>query len=172
MKALTREQFAALLKEQRVRPRLVRELRFVPEAVTDWAERELLAIGTRSGTEGVLLIQAPELYLLPYQLTTKVADKATGRSRPITCDFCYSWQRGSNAGRITFHRRRDDHSFTFLCCADLDCSRHVRGLTPEATLSRTQLHEDITPERRIARLTEKLSALTALLEQPPIAPPE
>lgn len=167
MNSLDRQQFTTLLKAQRVRPRLVRELRFAPEAIDDWSDRELLAITTRSPAEGVLLVQTSELYLVPYELTTKIADKATGRSKAIICDFCYTWQRGGNAGRITFQRARDGHSFTFLCCADLDCSLHVRGRTAAAALSRAQLHEDLEPEQRVARLTKKLQAVLTLLERSP-----
>jgi hypothetical protein len=105
---------------------------------------------------------------VPFELTTKIADKITGRTKAIICDFCYTWQRGGNAGRITFHRPSDGHSFTFLCCADLNCGLHVRGKTPAATLSRAQLHEDLTPEQRVSRLSNKLQAVMTQLEQPPV----
>jgi hypothetical protein len=168
MKALDRTQFAALLKSQRVRPRLVRELRFVPEDITDWQDRELLAITTRSGAAGVALIQTDDTYLLPFELATKIADKTTGRTKAVICDFCYTWQRGSNAARITFQRPSDSHSFTFLCCADLKCSLHVRDHTSEAALSRSQLREDLTPAQRVQRLTEKLDSLIRLLGVLPV----
>ncbi|HET7638917.1 MAG TPA: FBP domain-containing protein [Ktedonobacteraceae bacterium] len=155
MKSLDRDQFAQLLKQARVKPRLMRELRFVPEEITDWEDRELLAVTTRSGNEGVLLIQLDELYVLPYQFSGRIADSQTGRSKAITCDFCYTWQRGSNAGTITFDGQ-EGHSFSFLCCGDLDCSLHVRNKTAAATLSRSQLHEDLTAEQRIERLRERL----------------
>jgi hypothetical protein len=168
MQALDREQLTQLLKAQRVRPRLVRDLRFVPEEITDWHNRELLAISTRSGAAGVLLIETGQSYVLPYELTTKIADKTTGRTKAVICDFCYTWQRGSNAARITFLRPSDSHSFTFLCCADLACSLHVRNLTPQASLSRSQLREDLSPAQRVQRLREKLDGLIALLDYPPL----
>lgn len=159
MKSLDREQLSILLKEQHIKQRLVRELRFVPEDITDWENIDMLAVTTRSGAEGVLLIQTDRLYVVPYQLSTGIKDKSTGRSRPITCDLCYTWQQGGKAGRITFRRAEDDHTFTYLCCSDLRCSIHVRSLTSESTLSRTQLHEDITTEQRIARLKRKLDEI-------------
>jgi len=157
MQAITREQFARLVKDAHIRPRLVRDLRFVPEEITDWPDRELLAVTTRADTEGVLIAQLDELYVLPFEIK-RITDKQTGRSRPITCDFCYTWQQGSNAASITF-TLGDDHARGFLCCADLDCSLHVRGKTAASVLSRSQLHEDITAEQRIERLRSKLRAL-------------
>ncbi|HSW65746.1 MAG TPA: FBP domain-containing protein [Bacillota bacterium] len=160
MKQITREQCTLLIKQARVKPRLARELRFVPEDVSDWANRELLAITTRSGAEGVLLMQLDDFYLLPFRLTTKLADKQSGRARPVVCDFCYTWQRGGKTASITCTDQEDDsRSVNFLCCGDLECSLNVRGLTAAATLSRAQLHEDISIERRIERLRAKLQSL-------------
>lgn len=169
MKSLDREQLAALLKDQRIKQRLARELRFVPEDIPDWENIDMLAIATRSGAEGVLLVQTDKFYIVPYQLTTGIKDKSTGRSKPITCDLCYTWQQGGKAGRITLRRAEDDHTFTYLCCADLRCSLHVRNLTSESTLSRTQLHEDITPEQRIARLKRKLDEILQTIGASPAA---
>ena len=168
MKSLTREQFSSLLKEQRIKTRLVRELRFNPDEITDWDDREMLAVGTRSSAEGLLLVQTDSFYVIPYELNTGIADKTSGRSKPITCDFCYTWQRGGNAARITFRRASDNHTFSYLCCGDLRCSLHVRNLTPESILSRTQLHEDITTEQRIVRHMRKLDEVILTLGAKPI----
>jgi hypothetical protein len=157
MKPLSRDQLSQLLKQKHVKPRLVRDLRFVPEEMSDWADRELLAVRTRSGNEGVMLVQLEDLYLVPFQITSQTADKQTGRTRAITCDFCYTWQRGSNAATITFSG--EGKSYSFLCCADLGCSLHVRNKTAAATLSRSQLHEDLTAEQRVSRLKAKLQAV-------------
>lgn len=171
MKSLDREAFAALLRQERVRPRLARELRFVPEEIDNWDNLDMLAITTRSKNEGVLLVQTDNLYMVPYELSVGLKDVATGRTKPVVCDFCYTWQRGGKSGQITFRRASDGHALTFLCCADLRCSLHVRNLTQEATLSRTQLHEDITSEQRIARLKDKLSRVITTLGAQPAAPP-
>ncbi|HSX31400.1 MAG TPA: FBP domain-containing protein [Candidatus Saccharimonadales bacterium] len=171
MKALSREEFAVLLKEQRVRPRLVQDLRFAPEEINDWEDLELLSVRTRSEAEGLLLIQLDSFYLLPYELTRGLRDTATGRSKPIICDFCYTWQQGGKISRITFHRASDDHRLSFLCCADLQCSRHIRNKTAESALSRTQLHEDITVAQRIERLKAKLQKLTGVLQAQAISHP-
>lgn len=92
MQSFDREQFASLLKEQRIRPRLARELSFVPETVADWNNIELLSVSTRAENEGLLLVQTDGFYLLHYELTRGMTDKLTGRSKPVTCDFCYTWQ--------------------------------------------------------------------------------
>lgn len=168
MKSFDREEFSLLLKTQRVKPRLAREVRFVPEGIRGWDDLELLAVSTRSATEGVLLVQTDNLFVLPYELTIGLKDKLSGRSKPITCDFCYTWQQGGNAGRVTFRRKSDDHTFTYLCCADLQCSLHVRGMTAESILARTQLREDLTDEQRIVRLKTKLNRIINILECTPV----
>lgn len=162
MKQLSRDEFSELLKAHRISRRLIRELRFVPENIDNWQERELLAVATKSGNEGVLLIQlndADETVLIPYELMVGIKDTQTGRTRSVLCDFCVTWQPGGAAGRITFTRPSDAHKLTYLCCADLDCSQHVRGLTAAAAMSRTQLHEDITPQARIDRFRVRLSGV-------------
>lgn len=163
MKRLDRESFATLLRQARIKPRLMRELRFVPEEIDNWDDLEMLAVPTRSKNEGVLLTQLDDLYIIPYELSIGLKDTATGRAKPVVCDFCYTWQQGGKSGRITFHRASDGHTFTYLCCADLRCSLHARNLTPEAALSRTQLHEDLTAEQRIARLKDNLKRLVITL---------
>jgi hypothetical protein len=163
MKQFTAQEFITLLQQASIKPRVRRDIRFVPDAVTDLSDRELLAVSTKSGREGVLVIELDNVVsVYSYELLTRVAD-ATGRSKPITCDFCHTWQRGSNAGRITFTRKSDGHTLTFLCCGDLACSLHVRGKTPQALLSRTQLHEDLTNEQRVKRLQQKLQKLMIAL---------
>lgn len=167
MNVLSREQFSAILKEQRVKSRLSRELRFFPEEIENWANLDMLAIGTRSGNEGLLLIQMESFYIISYELTTKIMTN-TGRSKPITCDLCYTWHIGGKSGRITFRRTNDNHTFTFLCCGDLRCSLHVRDMTQESVLSRAQLHEDISTEQRVARQKKKLINLIDILNIQPI----
>ena len=166
MRQLSRDLFAEILSVQRISRRLVRELRFVPEEIADWSEREMLAIGTRSKAEGLLLVGLDGLYALPYELVVGLKD-SNGRAKPIICDLCYTWQQGGKAGRITFRRKSDGHAFTYLCCGDLNCSLHVRDKTPESTLSRTQLREDITADQRIKRLRLKLADIIATLDAQP-----
>lgn len=159
MKQMTRDEFITVLKTWRIKPRLIRDIRYVPDEIAHWDERELLAVFTKSGNDGVLLIELDgKLSVLPFERGRRIVDTRTGRSKPITCDFCKTWQRSTNAAIISFPQP-DSRSKGHLCCADLDCSLHVRDLTPESTLSRTQLHEDISPEGRVERLRGSLRSL-------------
>lgn len=158
MKNISREELKARVGAAGVKPRLVRELRFVPEEITDWELRDFLVVLTKSKNEGVLLYDAS---VASFRLEKRIAG-ASGRVEPIICDLCATWQRGSNSATVTF-MRGDKSTVSYLCCADLDCSLHVRGLTNAGKLARTQLREDITPVRRIERLHTKTSAIVANL---------
>jgi hypothetical protein len=158
MNSLSREEFTQRIGAARLKPRLVRELRFVSEEITDWEQRDFLAILTKSKNEGVLLYGDSTI---PFEVSKRKSG-AKGRIEPIICDLCATWQRGSNSAVISF-TSRDKSTVSYVCCADLDCSLHVRGLTNEGKLARTQLREDITSQCRIERLHTKTSAIIANL---------
>lgn len=141
----------ASLKDARIKPRIVRELRYVPSEITHPESRDFLAIMNKSRSEGVLLF---EDVFYPFSLARKAAS-STGRTDGIICDICATWQRGSNAARITLPKG-DRSTVSYLVCADLDCSLHVRDLTPESKLSRVQLREHTTPVARRVRLSKNL----------------
>lgn len=148
-----------LCKQARISQRVLRELRFPEDSLRACEERELTAFYDRSGNEGVLVVHLREqLYCLPFTVRKGLVDTTTGRTKPVICDFCCTWQKGGHAASITF-KKSDTTSITYLCCADLLCSLHVRDATPEAALSRSQLREDITPEKRIERLKRRLQVL-------------
>ena len=149
MNAINREGFTERVKS--VKPRLRRELRFVPEEISDWQDRDFLAVTNRSKSEGVLLFDDDRV--VPFELQRRKPNVA-GQLVAIICDFCATWQRGTNSAIITFYRAKSTQSF--LVCGDLNCSLHVRDKTPEAKLSRVQLRENNTTERRIERLNTKL----------------
>lgn len=158
MKQISRAELKEYTSAARIKPRLVRELRFVPEDVTLWGQRDFLAVLTKSKNEGVLPY---EDRVVPFRIEKRKSG-VSGRIEPIICDICSTWQRGSNSANITF-ARSDKSTVSYLCCADLDCSSHVRGLTNAGRLARTQLREDITPKRRIERLHTKITAILANL---------
>ena len=173
MKKLDLEQFNALLAAAPIKPRVKREVRFVASTEgmsdTDWDETELLAVADRSGNKGVLLISIESgLYLLPYELSRGITSK-TGRAQPIICDFCRTWQTGSRSGSIIFPKERGTKAVGFLCCADLECSRHVRSKTTAAKTSRSQLREDLNDAQRVERLQNRLQEVVARLEAAPIS---
>lgn len=136
----------------------------------DWDETELLSITDRSGSKGVLLLSPDEnIYVVPYELTRGIVSRQTGRAQPIICDFCRTWQAGSGAGNISFQKDKQSlNSVGFLCCADLQCSRHVRTKTSASVISRAQLREDITNEQRIERLKTRLRQIISDLQLQPV----
>ena len=136
MKKLTREEVASLP----LKPRLKRELRFVPEEISDWNDRDFIAVMTKSKTEGVLVAELSEQYCAPFRLQKRAAN-SKGRVEAIICDLCSTWQRGSNSAVMSFQKEKG--SVSFLVCGDLLCSLHVRGSTDAARLSRTQLRNNI-----------------------------
>jgi len=149
-----RDELNESLKSQRVSRRLVRDLRYVPEEITSIDDRDFLSITTKSGNEGVLLF---EHVMYPFELQRR-APNAAGRVEAIICDFCATWQRGTASALITF-KKSERRSVSHLVCADLDCSLHVRDLTPASKISRTQLREHITLEARVQRLHDRLTEL-------------
>jgi len=157
MDAINRQEFTELITLRRIKPRYKRELRFVPEEITDWSQRDFIAVMNKSKSEGVLVVPFDTVRVVPFQLQRRKAN-ASGRIGATICDFCMTWQRGSNSAMISFERS-DKSSVSFLCCADLDCSLHVRNLTVASKLSRTQLRENNSVEQRIDRLKTRLDAL-------------
>lgn len=174
MKRLEQEQFNQLIAQTQIKPRLKREVRFVVSTSDmtdeDWDETELLSITDRSGNKGVLLLVPDEdIYILPYELTRGLASRQTGRAQPIICDFCRTWQAGSNVGSISFQTDKQSlNSVGFLCCADLACSKHVRTKTSVSITSRAQLRENLTNEQRIERLKNRLRQIVRDLGLEPV----
>lgn len=173
MRKISPEQFNDLVQQAHVRPRLRRELRYgssiadIPEDM--WSEMEMISISDRSSNQGVLVIELGDnLFILPYELSRGLADKSTGRSRPIICDICTTWQAGGNAASITINSTKTTHNITYLCCSDLKCSLHVRSKTRESLLSRSQLREDLNNEQRAERLREKLQKLVDTFDLQPV----
>lgn len=176
MKTLSQEQFNHLMTQVDMKPRLKAELRFVASisdmTSDDWHEAELLGIASKSGNGGVLLL-APDddIYAIPYELSRGITNRQTGRAQPIICDFCRTWQAGNNAGSISFKKdKRSVNSVSFLCCADLKCSQHVRGKTNASRVSKAQLREDLVNEQRVERLRTQLRQIIADLQTQPVSP--
>lgn len=168
MKQIDRQTWESLLKQTHLKQRFIKSLRFVPEEVA-WEDHDFAAITDRNGSKGILLIEHGSYYLIPFELKKGIVDRQTGRSHPITCDFCCTWQQGTRAASITFIRLTDNHTFTYLCCADLRCSLHVRDKTPEALLSRAQLREDLSPKQRIERLKKNIERIIIPLAGSPVS---
>lgn len=156
MHKVAREEFAERVRQARIKPRLRKILRFVPEEITDWEARDFIAVTDKSGNEGVLLYQDETV---PFTLSPRVA-RADGQVAAVICDICATWRRGPESAVLTLPKG-DNRSVSYLVCADLQCSLHVHGMTDAGILSRSQIREDITPDRRIERLRERLAAILA-----------
>jgi hypothetical protein len=168
MRKITQELFQTLLDGASIRPRIKREVRFTTSVAhlddESWARTELLPIADRAGNKGILLMQQGEqICMVAYEISRGITS-STGKAQPIICDFCRTWQTGSRSGSITLYKPgRDAGSISFLCCADLECSKHVRNLTSAARTSRAQLREDIDNDQRVARLKQRLQEVSELL---------
>lgn len=156
MRLISRDDLKQRMEAARIKLRLRRIIRFVPEEVQNWEQRDFLAVMDKSRQEGVLLYGD---YTVPFSLSARQPN-ASGRTEAIICDICATWRRGTESAGITFQKNATS-SVSYLVCADLDCSLHVRGITKVAQLSRTQLREDMTPEARIERLNKKLQSMLA-----------
>lgn len=170
MRVLDIENINSCIDQSVAKRSLKKNIRPAPIVMTmqpeDWDNLDFLAIPTRSGQGGVLIIDIDNnVYATPYELSPLKSDKVTGRLKPVICDFCKTWQAGSRAATISFPTdRRSHNSIGFLCCTDLRCSLHVRDKTADSKTSRAQLREDITAEERIQRLRNKLKGLINRLQ--------
>ena len=174
MQRLTQESFQQIIDTAPIKPRIKREVRFTTSVAhlddEAWGHTEVLPITDRSGNRGVLLFQAEEgvLYATSYEISRGITS-STGKAQPIICDFCRTWQTGSRSGGVTLQKPgRDTGSISFLCCADLECSKHVRNLTAASQTSRSQLREDLDNDQRIARLKQRLIEVSTILGLTPI----
>jgi hypothetical protein len=168
MRKLNLDSFTELLKYTDLKSRVKSELKFtksVEGLPENWSDFELVAISDRTDNKGILLLEPDdELYIAQYELSRKIIDFKTGRRRAIICDFCYTWQPGSNAASITFSTTNSNRKIRFICCGDLKCSEHVRSLTKSAMVSRSQLRENMTNEDRVLRLKDRLREKISQLE--------
>lgn len=158
----TRPQLADLAKGN-VKPRLLANVKLPAEDMV-WKDAELVACWDKGEKKGILLIELDKTYIAPFELGGRIADSRTGRTKPVICDLCCTWQQGGKAATITCTRQSDGHTFTYLCCADLCCSLHIRDKTAQAALSRAQLRENCTLDQRRIRLRRRLQKLISTLE--------
>lgn len=173
MKKLSLKEFNELISLAQIKPRLKRELRFINcvENISDeeWGDRDVLSVSDRNCNNGVLLVSIKKgFYVIPYELKTGITSSATGRSQSIICDFCQTWQYGDKSASISFCKDKASN-VSYLCCADLRCSMHVRNKTEAAHTSRAQLREDLSIEQRIERLNIRLAYIIDLLPFEPIS---
>lgn len=165
MQILEKSDVDQLLAQSIVKPRLKRELHFKPDT-HDFTLSDFMVVTTKSPTRGVLIIPVDDGFsVIPFEMSLRVTDTVTGRSKPVICDFCFTWQAGQSAGRVSL-TLPDGRIKALLACGDLNCSKHVRGLTQASRMSRAQLAEHLDADDRIARLSERLRAFTTANSYP------
>lgn len=174
MRALSLDDLNTCIDNSSAKKSLKRNIRPSPIVTNlsadDWQDLDFLTIPSRDKRHGLLIMETLEgIFAIPYELSPLKGDSSTGRLKPVICDLCKTWQTGSRAATISF--RPDPRSLNtigFLCCADLQCSLHVRDKTVDSKTSRAQLRENIGVEERINRLRSKLDSLIKRLSLAPI----
>lgn len=149
----------AYLRQLRINTSIQRRLNTSQVSAID-TTMELNHLPTKDNRAGILFLSLDQaLYATSYEIDM-IKASSSGRSKPVICDFCRTWQTGARAGAITFRIGRASlHTISFLCCLDLACSLHVRDKTSASKTSRAQLREQVTTEYRIERLNAKLRLL-------------
>ena len=160
MKAVTEERVRVLCSRGGYNKKLIAELRMGPLASMDWPNLDFFVLSDKSQRKGLLFYElGGRLTAVAYAITPKHPHR-DGRNVPVICDICKTWRRGGATGLLTMAVVGDKRrSIGCYACLDLQCSLHVRNLTPQAILSRTQLREDIKPEERVARLHRNLQEI-------------
>lgn len=159
---IDQEKLTELLIENGFRNKKIKEYRIPVELKAYWPEIELVMLCDKAQAKGVLLFDdGTALSAVKYELG-KIKPNRNGASTSILCDFCFTMQSRNQTALITFDLNREKtKSVGYYCCADLQCSLHVRGLTDASLRSRSKIREDITPEGRIARFVVKTSKIFA-----------
>jgi hypothetical protein len=173
MREINPQTFTTYANQLKMSTGLRRRLRpsaAVDIATNNWQHFELLGTPTKDGNAGILFIELHNtLYATTYELAP-INSTPTGRAKPVICDFCKTWQSGGRTASITFRTKaRSLDSVSFLCCADLLCSLHVRDKTNASKIARTQLREHLAPEQRVDRLQHRLADLVTQLALVPLS---
>ena len=157
MKAINKEQVQDLGKQAACNKKVLAGLRLGSLLTTDWGNLDFFVLFDKTQRHGLLFYEIDQrLMAFPYTMTPK-KPRRDGRHVAVICDLCKTWRRGGSIGLLTLTVAGDKHRLVgCYACRDLNCSLHVRDLTSQATLSRTQLREDMEPAERIARLDRNL----------------
>lgn len=154
MNFISKERFQELLLGTGLNKKRRELIRYQPETISHWEDRDFLAVFDRTGNGGVMIYNEQ---MIPFSLAQRKAN-AAGRVEAIICDICATWRRGTASGVLNF-KKSTTRAVSYLVCADLDCSLHIRGLTEASKLSKVQLREQITTEAKIERLHNRLGTI-------------
>lgn len=154
---LTLEKVKETIQGSGYKKSLINKLKLSSE-LNGFLEFELVPIFDNKG-HGLVLLKgnANDGYkVLRFESSALKADTKTGRYKPVICDLCFTWKRGSTISRTNFSSsNKDSKKVGLLCCSKLNCSLHVRSLTEDAKLSRAQLKEDLDDNERVIRLKKR-----------------
>lgn len=146
----------ALLTKYGFSKKKLADYRIPSDFFNDWCDIEFVPFCDKAQTKGILLFEESNILKVAKFELKKLKPGLGGVSKPIICDFCFTLQPRPQVSLITFELNREKtKTLAHYCCADLQCSLHVRGLTVAALRSKSQIKEDILPEARVARFTTK-----------------
>ncbi len=166
MKKITESQMQAILKEGRYNKKVLSELRLGLLETMDWENLDFFTLSDKANQKGLLFYETEDrILIIPYRITRKTPS-LDGRNKAVICDICKTWRKGDATGLLNIIDPGNKHRTTgCYTCLDLNCSLHVRDLTPQAMLSRTQLRESITIPNRIARLHQNFDNLLSRISE-------
>ena len=160
MRKITQSQLEDILKKGRYNKKLLAELRLGILDSLDWSNLDFLTLSNKSGGKGLLFYEEDDrLTVASYKIIRKTASQS-GQNKAMICDICNTWQRGEAVGFMTIEDPSNRQRITgCYVCLNLECSLHIRDLTNQGLLSRTQLRENLDVASRIARLHKNLRAI-------------
>ena len=115
---------------------------------------------------GLLFLKLNGGYYATKMTKSNITADQTGRIKPVICDLCYTRMPGSKIAQVTFQRKLDGHSNTWLLCSDLSCSMNARELTAESEDSKKLLGENISIDIKIERLEKHIATIIETLQLP------
>ncbi|MFC4785133.1 FBP domain-containing protein [Nocardioides sp. MAHUQ-72] len=136
----------------------VSRMRLPPDLETrPWEQLDFLGwVDPRSPLQAYVVVPVPDGRPVGVALRRNASGEGPTRSR--MCSLCVTTHPGTGVTLMVAARAgragRDGNSVGVDVCADLECSRYVRGLLPAPSL--TRVHETLSVEQRTERLRRNL----------------
>ena len=160
MKRINQDSLNKLLKREGINQRVLSKLRTKILDDLDWNNLDFFTLTNKSKKRGLLIYQSGNQVLIrSYSIRPKPAN-LSGQNKPMVCDICRTWRRGSSIGFMTITKSQNQNKeIGNYVCFKLDCSLHVRDMTPQSKLSKTQIREDLDRKAKIVRLNRNLKSI-------------
>ena len=150
-----RASFVNLTKGEAKRLRLPREL-----AERPWADLDY--VGWRDPQAPARGYLVADLADGPVGVALRAPETSAGQARKNLCSLCLTPHTGGGVALMVAPRAgkagQQGHSVGTYICADLACSLYVRHRRDPGT---PRMHETLTVEQKVARLTANLAAFVA-----------